>query len=171
MSEIAVTYHWRDIPDDRISRSLVRRVQGFMAPAATVAIVIAVGAAVFWFTRDTTGRVIDPVGNLSLAVFFLALTGLFLVRYLTDEAIAKARTEAPIRQRPASVVLTAEGVRADGGAVVGQIPWCDITEVRPYDQGVLLLISAVEYVPVPDAALPDQMTRADLLTQIEAWRA
>lgn len=72
---------------------------------------------------------------------------------------------APFYAKPKSFELTHDGVR---GFEVNMIEWSLISQILEYSSGVALLYTPAHYVPIPDRALPDGVSRTALLTEIKA---
>ena len=102
-------------------------------------------------------------------VLFVILIELSLKSFRARRLL-RAITNAPIRRKNRSVFLSRHGISDFGTPRENELVWDYITEVVPYKNLVLLLLSPVEYIPLQMDGLPDGMARESLLEQIEKWR-
>jgi len=127
--------------------------------------------ASFYGLRAILGPAFFPHNGMN-AVFPLLISAIgmrFLNAYWRKK-LMREMDAAPIRQGTRSVVLSADGISSPSSLIVGVMRWSDITDVAEQSDLTLLLFSPIEYIPLPDAGLPEGLTRAALLTQIASWR-
>ncbi|MGH1367915.1 MAG: YcxB family protein [Maritimibacter sp.] len=166
MREILIDIDWTSFNRRKILSELLRAHLGkrrMWLEFGVVALVFLVSSAgVIW----VQGNRYDPLA--AYPVFFAIFATVWVLRRRALD-MDKSALAAPFRQTPNTVRLTPEGVSAASFLVLG-LRWDMITKVRERNDGVLLLLSPLEFVWLPDAGLPDDVDRAALLRQIEEWR-
>lgn len=110
-------------------------------------------------------------------VFFaglaMGLFAAFVALYLTADAQSQAlhEVEADMRAQrgDAVVTLTASGAEMRQGGEVYALEWPAVTRIEEFSYGFMIFTSIFRSVPVPDAALPDGMSRAEAMNRVAAW--
>jgi hypothetical protein len=69
----------------------------------------------------------------------------------------------------AVVTLTASGAEMRQGGEVYALEWPAVTRIEEFSYGFMIFTSIFRGVPVPDAALPDGMSRAKAMNRVAAW--
>jgi hypothetical protein len=81
--------------------------------------------------------------------------------------LADAAVDAtPIRQRPTAWTLNAAGIQGDGW----HLDWADVQAVHQFSKMTVLQITLRRVVAFPDSRLPQGVTPATFLAQINTWR-
>ena len=141
--------------------------RALMRPRSAVAFVIIM----------VMGVALSP-GRSDFDVFFAGLAmGLmagFIALYLTADAQSQALHEVETDMRASRgdviVTLNVEGAEMRQGNEVYALKWPAVTRVEEFGYGFMVFTSIFRGVPVPDAALPDGLTRADAMARVAAWR-
>lgn len=111
-------------------------------------------------------------------VFFpglaLGLLAAFIALYLTADAqswaLHEIETEMRAKRGDAVVTLSLEGAEMRQGDEVYGLKWPAVTRIEEFSKGFMIFTTIFRGVPVPDAALPDGMTRAEAMRRVEGWR-
>lgn len=111
-------------------------------------------------------------------VFFpglaLGLLAAFIAFYLTADAqswaLHEIETEMRARRGDAVVTLNLEGAEMRQGDEVYALRWPAVTRIEEFSKGFMIFTTIFRGVPVPDAALPDGMTRAEAMRRVQRWR-
>lgn len=111
-------------------------------------------------------------------VFFaglaVGLLSAFIALYLTADAQSQALHEIEADMRAgrgeAVVTLSAQGAEMRQGDEVYALRWPAVTRIEEFPYGFMIFTTIFRGVPVPDAALPDGMTRAEAMARVHAWR-
>lgn len=119
-----------------------------------------------------------PFGLYTLDGAIIALWGaaggLLAVLLVVIPHMRRARVAADLRTRirhgEVRVRLSAEGVESESALARGLTRWPGVAAVSESPGATLIWFGALIAMPVPDAALPEGVTRADLLGRIAAWR-
>ncbi len=98
-----------------------------------------------------------------LAVLLVVLPHMRRARIAADLATRARQGEVRVR-------LSAEGVAMASDHARGLTRWPGVALVSETPRAALIWLGALIAVPVPDAALPEGVTRADVLARIAAWR-
>lgn len=103
-----------------------------------------------------------------------AAAGLLAVLLVVLPHMRRARIAADLatrtRQGEVRVRLSAEGVETQSEVAESLTRWPGVALVSETPRATLIWLGALIALPVPDAALPEGVTRADLLARIAAWR-
>lgn len=84
--------------------------------------------------------------------------------------IARLMAENPAYSGELTARLDRDGIEIRGGASLSRLDWRAVDDVLVLDSGAVALVVPTEMVPLPVEALPDGLTRAELIARIEAWR-
>ncbi len=111
-------------------------------------------------------------------VFFqglaLGLLAAFVAFYLTADAqswaLHEIETEMRAKRGDAVVTLSAGGAEMKQGDEVYALHWPAVTRIEEFSKGFMIFTTIFRGVPVPDAALPEGMTRAEAMRQVAEWR-
>lgn len=111
-------------------------------------------------------------------VFFpglaLGLLAAFVAFYLTADAqswaLHEIETEMRAQRGAAIVTLSADGARMLQGDESYTLKWPAVTRIEEFGKGFMIFTTLFRGIPVPDAALPDGVTRADALRRVQEWR-
>ncbi len=94
-----------------------------------------------------------------------------LMHTRSDKIFIQAVEQSPWHQGTTKITLSQNGMRIIKDSAELTVKWGAVTDVLAnLPDKTLILMSPSDYVPCPDAALPDGLTRADLLEQIAKWR-
>lgn len=107
------------------------------------------------------------------ALLFGMLIGavaLFLTADAQSHALRETEAEMRAARGEAVVTLSDEGAEIRQGGEVYALDWPSVTRVQEWRRGVMLFSTVFRSVPVPDEALPEGVTRADVLARVKAWR-
>lgn len=104
----------------------------------------------------------------------LGLLAAFVAFYLTADAqswaLHEIETEMRSRRGQAVVTLSADGAEMRQGDEVYALKWPAVTRIEEFNKGFMIFTTIFRGVLVPDAALPDGMTRADAMRRVADWR-
>lgn len=111
-------------------------------------------------------------------VFFsglaLGLLAAFIAFYLTADAqswaLHEIETEMRAKRGDAVVTMTSEGAEMRQGDEVYALKWPAVTRIEEFNKGFMIFTTIFRGVPIPDVALPDGITRADAMRQVQGWR-
>jgi hypothetical protein len=106
----------------------------------------------------------------AVAPMYFAYLAMTILNGIWKKRLFREISQSPFRRKNRSVFLSKHGVSDFGPPHKNGLIWDYITEVVPYKNLVLLLLSPVEYIPLQMDGLPDGMTRESLLYQIGKWR-
>ncbi len=118
-------------------------------------------------------------GRADLDAFFpglaLGLLAAFIALYLTADAqswaLHEIETEMRAQRGDAVVTLNSEGAEMRQGDEVYALKWPAVTRIEEFSKGFMIFTTIFRGVPVPDAALPDGMTRAEAMRRVQEWRS
>ena len=103
----------------------------------------------------------------------LGLLAAFVAFYLTADAqswaLHEIETEMRANRGEAVVTLSDEGAEMRQGDEVYAMKWPAVTRIEEFNKGFIVFTTLFRGVPVPDASLPDGMTRAQARERVEAW--
>ncbi len=106
--------------------------------------------------------------GLGPTVLYVALTQ--AIFRTTLKRIAREQANAPWREGDSTVRLDAEGIAIADANGRTFLPWSHVIDVIEAEGHLLLLLSPLEYVPVPqDAVTP--LTLDDVADRVERWRS
>ena len=101
--------------------------------------------------------------------------GLLAVLLVVIPHMRRARIDADLATRlrhgEVRVRLSAEGIESESALARGLTRWPGVAAVSETPRATLIWLGALIAMPVPDAALPEGVTRAELLKRIAAWRS
>ena len=171
MSAIEIKRDRGEIDDAGIARYLASRFHGrwsriLVLGAAMVVMLAGILAVEFLLPRqDVPPNWLVAFTPLSFAVF----AGAWLNTRRRNK-LRRALNNTPIRRESRSVILSEQGISDIATMPGAALPWRFVTGVLEYRNMVLLLLSPIEYIPLPVSGLPDGLDRAALLDQIAEWR-
>ena len=171
MSVIEIKRDWGTINRPKISRFLTKRYYGLW-PGITIwgiALLVLV-AGILTVDYLLPHRFQQRNWLAAMAPMYFALLAMAILNSVWKKRIFHDLNEAPVRSSNRSVFLSEHGVSDFGPPQKQGMTWDYITDVVPYNNLVLLLLSPVEYIPLQMDSLPDEMTREALLEQIAKWR-
>ena len=103
-----------------------------------------------------------------------AAGGLLAVLLVVIPHMRRARIDADLATRlrhgEVRVRLSAEGVESESQLARGLTRWAGVAAVSETPRATLIWLGALVALPVPDAALPEGVSRGDVLSRIAAWR-
>lgn len=76
-----------------------------------------------------------------------------------------------IRSGDTRVVFSEDGMQSHHDSGGQLVRWPYVTDIVAYRDYTLVMLSPMEFMPIPDAALPGGMTRAEFLERIASWRS
>ena len=142
--------------------------RALMRPRTAVAfgIIIAMGVALSPSRSDF---------DVFFAGLAMGLMAGFIALYLTADAQSQAlhEVETDMRASRGDVIVTldAEGAEMRQGNEVYALKWPAVTRVEEFGYGFMVFTSIFRGVSVPNAALPDGLTRVDVMARVAGWRA
>lgn len=168
METIYLTFSWRDIPVAKLTNRLTVR---FFGPLRWIAVLLAVTVLFSSFNLLQTHVFPHESGahmsTVLAAMFCAAMLG--IGNTLGHKRLQAALLNAPIRQKPCRVAINEHGITAEGGALHSHVEWADVTEIAETGSFVLIMLSPLEYIPIPDFSLPPETTRSELVRQLREW--
>lgn len=168
---IVLRFHWNEDLMRNNARLILKgqRMRVFRAmakPRTAVAfvIILIIGAALAPDRRE-------------LDAFFpglaLGLLAAFVAFYLTADAqswaLHEIETEMRATRGEAVVTLSADGAEMRQGDEVYALKWPAVTRIEEFGKGFMIFTTIFRGVPVPDAALPNGMSRADAMKRVARW--
>lgn len=168
---IVLRFHWNEDLMRNNARLILKgqRLRVFRAmakPRTAVAfvIVLVIGAALAPERAD-------------LDVFFpglaLGLLAAFVAFYLTADAqswaLHEIETEMRAQRGEAVVTLSPDGAEMRQGDEIYALKWPAVTRIEEFGKGFMIFTTIFRGVPVPDAALPNGVTRAEAMKRVAAW--
>lgn len=170
MNTYYLTFSWRDIPVARLTNRLTMR---FFGPLRWIAVLLAVTVLFASFNLLQTHVFPHESGaqlSTVLAVICCAVT-LGIGNTLGHKRLQAELANAPIRQKPCSLAINQYGIAGGGGALYSHVDWADVTEIAETGSFILIMLSPLEYIPIPDFSLPPETTRSELVRQLREWHA
>ena len=113
----------------------------------------------------------DPRGVLLVLGGALVYGAAWLQRRRLQAHVLAASATALHRTGPRTIVLDREGLSLTSNGYRSQVDWPTITGVIVADGCTLLLTSPVEFIPIPDASLPPDLSPDTFRARITRWRA
>ena len=168
---IEIKRDWGKIKRQKITRFLTKRYYGLWPGLAIwgVALAVLVGGMQI-VDHLLPNRYQQHNWLAAMAPMYFAFLAMTILNGIWKKRLFREISQAPLRRKNRSVFLSKYGVSDFGPPHENDLIWDYITEVVPYKNLVLLLLSPVEYIPLQMDGLPDEMTRESLLEQIEKWR-
>ncbi len=165
---IYLVYSWQDIPVAKLTNRLTMR---FFGPLRWIALLLAVTVLFATFNMLQTHVFPDESGaQISTVLAAMACAVMLgLGNTLGHKRLQAALMSAPIRQKECSLAINQYGIAAEGGALHAHVEWADVTEIAEMGNFVLIMLSPLEYIPIPDFSLPPDLSRADLIEQLRYW--
>jgi hypothetical protein len=106
-----------------------------------------------------------PTWLIPVAASFLTITAF---NAFFRRKLEKAVNTSPFQRRPAFPArLDANGIALRGDL----IEWSLVVDLDVWSDITLILVSPLQYVPIPHANLPSNLTPADLHARISGWRS
>ena len=165
---IYLTYSWRDIPVAKLTNRLTVR---FFGPLRWIALLLAVTvlfASFILLQKHVFPHESGTQLSTVLAAMACALM-LGLGNTLGHKRLQAALMAAPIRQKPCSLAINRHGIASEGGALHSHVEWSDVTEIAEMGSFVLIMLSPLEYIPIPEFSLPPDLSRTELVEQLREW--
>lgn len=165
---IYLHFSWRDVPVARLSDRLTSR---FFGPLRWVLLILSVTVLLSTYAiLSTTIYPDDDGGHMSVILAIVAcVTLLGIGNTLGHKRLQAALMAAPLRQRDCALAINQYGINAEGGALHAQVDWADVTEIAEVGGFVLIMLSPLEYIPIPIFALPKDLRQSDLVAQLRQW--
>lgn len=165
---IYLSYSWQDIPVAKLTTRLTNR---FFGPLRWLVLILSV---IVLFSTYTLLRehVFTDEGSTQMSTLLSAVASSLMLGIgatLGHKRLQAAMMQAPIRQKDCALAINRHGIAAEGGALHAQVDWADVTEIVELGAFVLVMLSPLEYVPIPVFALPPDMEREDLIEQLRTW--
>ena len=171
MSVIEIKRDWGSINRPKINRFLTKRYYGVWPSIVIwgVALLVLV-AGILTVDHLLPHRFQQRNWLAAMAPMYFAFLAMTILNSLWKKRLLRSMEEAPLRSNNRSVFLSEHGVSDFGPPHEDGLIWDYITDVVPYNNLVLLLLSPVEYIPLQMDGLPEGMTREAFLDQIAKWR-
>ena len=171
MDKIEVYCDWSKIPRQKYSRFLAKRFYGWVPRILIpIAAIITVVISILAIHKFANPRDIPKSWAIAIIPFYFGFMVVYLMNSYWKRRLFKALGTAPIRQLNRPVFLSKHGISNSGFNDDYPVGWQLITDVVETKDTTLLLISPIEYFPIPDSGLPAGLTRATLLNEITKWR-
>ncbi|WP_457649288.1 hypothetical protein [Profundibacter sp.] len=168
---IEIKRDWDKVKRPKITRFLTKRYFGLWPSIAIWSVALAVLVAGMQIVDHLLPYRYQQHNWLAaMAPMYFAFLAMTILNGIWRKCLFRKISQAPIRRKNRSVFLSEYGVSDFGPPRKNELTWDYITEVVPYKNLILLLLSPVEYIPLELDGLPDGMTRESLLEQIEKWR-
>lgn len=171
MDEIKVRCDWSKIPRQKYSNLLTKRYYGWLPQ-----ILIPIAGVIAAFLVILCLRaIIDPrdLPASWVVVFIPFYLGYIVAKLLNDywkRRLFKVLGKAAVSRLKPHLYFSQRGISNSGFDDNYPVGWPVVTDVVETKDTTLLLISPIEYFPIPDNGLPTGLTRAALLAQIASWR-
>lgn len=111
------------------------------------------------------------VGAGMVQVFVFLVFFFVAVFVLNRKMRGQLYTDAPIFERPWTVQLSVEGMDTRGPYSYGRTEWAAVVDVMETKTATVISLGAGGFVPLPNEGLPEDVTQAELLRRIDAWRS
>jgi len=172
MDVIEIKRDWDKVKRQKITRFLTKRYYGLWPSLAIWGVALAVLVAGMQIVDHLLPYRYQQHNWLTaMAPMYFAFLAMAILNGIWKNRLFREISQAPIRRKNRSVFLSRHGISDFGTPRENELVWDYITEVVPYKNLVLLLLSPVEYIPLQMDGLPDGMARESLLEQIEKWRS
>ncbi len=109
--------------------------------------------------------------NVIAFIAFLALAAVLVWALLRRRRIWQTTQEAPSRQGKTSLILDSEGMQVKNPGMHLSYKWTHIVDVIDGPDGLLVLTSGTEFLPIPGHAVPEGTDIDKIKTQIKVWIA
>lgn len=143
-----------------------------LAPPAAIAlaVLLALLFALMQVFSPKPGEIIAGAIGLASGAF-AAIFGLSYMAGRHRRSLLEA--EIALRKSRGAQIIQAgpDGVESRCAGERHFIPWSAILRVEEAPQGLVLFITELAWLPLPDAALPAGLTRPEARRRIDAWRA
>lgn len=164
---ISLSFDIRKYNELAINARLLHRDSGPLKSVGFFLIPFSVAAGVgtlagTMFLHMPWDRAVMPALYAGLGYFVAAM----LLGLWHRGTLAKRVQQAPLRDLPYEVTLSAQGVNRGGRLY----PWSVFTAVSVLPRMTVLQFSPAEGMPLPDKELPEGLTPDALRTQIDLWR-
>jgi len=171
MDVIEVKRDWSKINRGLIGGFLTRRYYGYGAIFIGISTALIVFSILAFAISYSYPQSIGPLNWLigSIPLYFTLIAILISNRFWRKKLVMDLN-RAPVRTKTKVVYLSEHGLSDFSIPHKNEMTWDYITNVVEYKDVVLLLLSPIEFIPLPDSGLPTGMTRAALLDQIAEWR-
>lgn len=165
---IYLTYSWQDIPVAKLSSRLTNR---FFGPLRWIVLVLALASLFASFTLLRAHLFPQDTGNhlATILAIVACVVTLGLGNTLGHKRLQAALMDAPIRQRDCALAINEHGIAAEGGALHTRVDWSDVIEISELGGFVLIMLSPLEYIPIPLFSLPPDLSRDELLERLHTW--
>jgi len=136
----------------------------------TVLTVIAIAAILILLFGPVQGVV--PHAPLWFALGILVMRAAFTFIHLpamNRRRIARLMS-SPLSQGTMSLAVSGKGIIAEQAVSYTAYDWNAVLRIQEQALAVHLMVGDALSIPLPDAALPEGVDRAELLRRIDAWR-
>lgn len=110
------------------------------------------------------------LGDYFLLIFPLIFAVIPLLRSWSVGRWVKGELSSPLRQGPSTVKVGPDGLDVIHPLCQTHYEWPLVINVIDGDLALHLMVSPVTSMPVPDAALPEGISRDILRERVELWR-
>lgn len=99
--------------------------------------------------------------------FLIGIYACIIWNWLRYRRMTAGIRNAPTRRGGVTVTLGQDGYRAHTALTKCWSAWSTVSAIKPAKGMIILAIGDVEYIPFLDSALPDGMTREEMITLLE----
>jgi|GEM_PF-3242389 len=171
MDGIKVQCDWSKIPRQKYSNLLAKRFYGWLPQILIpVAVFGTIVLAILGLKAILDPRTLPPLWGVAFIPFYLGYVVSRLMNNYWKRRLFSVVGNSAFLQLDRQVFLSKLGISISGFDDNYPIGWPAVTEVVETKDTTLLLISPIEYFPIPDDGLPAGLTRTALLDQISQWR-
>ena len=163
---ITLAYRLADVAETRLTLALRQRFYGRWT-ALLIGGSAGLAAGLFWVLALLWLRLDPPSVAVGLVIGGAALLVSSVFARRATRRLQREILAAPFRQAETALTLGPDGIRRPLG---GLLPWSMITEVVERPDTTLLLLSPVEFLPLPHDRLPKGIGPQQLRAAIATWR-
>jgi hypothetical protein len=161
MTPIEITFDWKDVNQAAAAKALARNAQ----PPMWQTLALLVGGALLAYLFDTF--VVGSNGTGGVWGFGIGVYACIAWNWLRFRITAKGIANSPTRASTMTLSLDQDGYSAKTELSHGWTAWSTVKAIKPTKDMIVVAVGTVEYFPILDSALPDGMTRDDMIKTLE----
>jgi hypothetical protein len=169
IKEVKVSFSYKDIKYKNINKFLLKRYFGTARFYIWILVFLSFFSAASLFQETPF---YEP--NASDLTFTFALTVALIILIVLNSyyknRLSRDVMNIPIRLRKQQLIVTPEGIQSSGPVFIGIISWNDVQEITGFNDMILLLISPIEYFPIPENCFPNGLSQQDVIALLSKWK-
>lgn len=95
----------------------------------------------------------------------------FIRAFIVRRRLWEGADTSLFQSSPWTATMSVHGIDTVGPAHREHLDWSAVSDVRQMRRGIVISLGSISLYPVTDSGLPPNITRAELLERIAAWRA